>query len=100
MCGVWYACMTCLDFGLCYTCYLSKEVIHNSDHQFQTRGPEYQTESEQSEPADSESDYVEDDEDYEDEDDEDYEDEDANEDADEDVGKEENKNKDENKEER
>lgn len=47
--------MTCLDYVLCYTCYLSMEVIHTSDHHFKTSGPEYQTESEQSEPADSES---------------------------------------------
>lgn len=80
MCGVMYDCMTCLDFALCYTCYLSREVIHNSDHHFQTSGSEYQTESEQSEPADSES-----------ENDNEEDDEDEDEDEDEDKNKDENK---------
>ena len=38
-----------MNFDLCYTCYLSREVIHLSDnptHCFEAIGTEYQTESE------------------------------------------------------
>ena len=38
-----------MNFDLCYTCYLSREVVHLSDnptHCFEAIGTEYQTESE------------------------------------------------------
>ena len=45
-----------MSFDLCYKCYLSRELVHPSAHQFLPIGPEYLTESDGSDGESEEDD--------------------------------------------
>ena len=78
MCGINYECETCLNFGFCYKCYLSRHLIH-PNHPFKAIGSEYEPvvdealgeESDKSDGDDSDTDDDDDDDDDDTEDDDD-----------------------------
>ncbi|PTB38977.1 hypothetical protein M441DRAFT_242520 [Trichoderma asperellum CBS 433.97] len=40
--GFCYHCNECIDYDICWKCYTHKELVHFSDHTFDTNGPEFE----------------------------------------------------------
>ncbi|KAH6609616.1 hypothetical protein Trco_002962 [Trichoderma cornu-damae] len=54
--GFGYHCNQCLDFDVCWKCYVHKDLVHFSDHAYEEKGPEFEDSPDDETPDDASSD--------------------------------------------